>query len=224
MEWRRDAYKGERCFIIGTGASLLFELDLPKLETEFTVTCNGLFLWTGMPFVPTVWCCIDHPAFPVWRERIEALDTFRVAGLREGWPTETPKWQRVLQRRDLPIGEGCWGGTEQEFTWFAARANVVLTLCSQMAFWLGFKDVYLLGVDGWRDDAPLLHVYEVQDWLQGKLDRTPSSVDVRTQMATRRAVPAVTAAYEKHGRSITNLNPDTFNIGMPTGTLREVLC
>lgn len=223
IEWRQNAYKDERCFLIGTGSSLLFEDDLPRVVSEFSMTCNGLFLWDKMPFVPQVWGCIDHPAFPMWHKQIEALDTYRVAGLRASWPTETPLWKRVLQRRDMPLAEGHFGGLEEEFAWCAGRANVMWTLMAQMAFWLGFRWVYLLGVDGWQDGAPLLHVYELQDFLRGKLQRTPSSINERTQLSTRCAIPIARSIYEQHGRHLVNLNPESFTKGLESSTLKEVL-
>ena len=89
LKWEKDAYAGQRCFIIGTGASIMAE-DLRPLADEFTMGCNGLFLWRGMPFTPTVYCMIDPPAFGMWHTQIEQLDTYRVAGLRQldTWPKE----------------------------------------------------------------------------------------------------------------------------------------
>jgi len=221
--WKQNAYKGERCFLIGTGSSLLFERDLARTEPEFTMTCNGLFKWDGMPFQPRVHTMIDHPAFPLWQDDIESLDTFRVAGLRQGWPTDTPKWQRVLQRRDKALADGNWGGYDEEFTWCAGRANVMWTLLAQLAYWWGFSPVYVLGMDGGADHAPLIHCYEVQDHLLGKLDRTPSAVTGRTELSTRRAIPVVRRIYEENGREIINLNPNSFTKGLPVSTLADVL-
>ena len=225
MNWKHNAYKGKRAFVFGTGPSLTWEdpgLIRQVFENEFTVGMNGLFLWQGMVCPPTVVCMIDHPAFPMWCNQWEARDTFRVAGLREGWPEETPKWHRVLQRRDLKVWEN-WNGDGDDFDWFAGGANVLWTLVSQMVFWLGFDEMILLGCDGWSDKAPFVHSYELKDYFTGKIERTPSPVHERTQLAARKASMAVRDRFKAAGRMMVNTNSDNFLPKMEYKPLKEVL-
>jgi hypothetical protein len=232
LEFRdmRNIGEGQRCFILGTGPSLLWEnreLLQHVLDNEWSVGCNGLFKWEGIATPPVYYAMTDHPAFPMWREDIEKLDTYRVAGLRADWPGDTPLWHRVLQRRDMPVTEGNFGGLEAEFTWCAGRSNVVWSLCVQLAFWLGFKEVYLLGIDGvppaGEPPVPRLHCYEIKDFLLGRIAETTSNWNPRTVQSVQKAVPFVQSVYEEHGRKLVNLNPDSFVRGLSKSTLREVL-
>lgn len=227
MKWAKDAYAGERLFLFGTGPSLVWEkpgLITRVLENELSMGCNGLFLWEGMVKAPTIYTCIDHPAFPLWQKQIEELDTYRVAGLRHDWPTETPLWHRVLQRRDMPITKGYFSGCDEEFTWCAGRSNVVWSISVQLAYWLGFSEVYLLGVDGVNPDGgPRAHCYEVRDFMLGKMTDTPSDYNPRTIVSVRTAVPVVMKHFHAAGRKLINLNPDSFVGGIPKMKLAEVI-
>jgi hypothetical protein len=232
MQWAdyglyKDKYKGQRCFIFGTGVSLTWmprELIERVLKNEWTIGCNGLYLWEGMVKPPTFYCMIDHPAFPKWREGIEALDTIRVAGLRHDWSDKTPEWVRVLQRRDMRVTDGNFGGTDAKFTWCAGGSNVIWTLCTQLAFWLGFSEVYLLGNDGWTEGAPRVHCYELRDLLLGKITGTDSPINTRTFNAARLGERMVYHFYTQAGRTIVNCNPDSALMdGIPKRSLSEVV-
>jgi len=185
--------------------------------------CNGLFLWEGMVKPPTFYTMIDHPAMGFWAKDIEALDTCRIAGLRSDWPTDMPKWYVVDQRRDWPLSAGNFNGQDDDFTWCAGRANVIWSLSTQLAFWMGFDPVYILGVDGTPENGKRLHCYEVKDFILGKIEETKSDFNARTILSTRKSIPVVMDAYRRAGRSLINLNPDTFTRGIPTMTLKEAL-
>ena len=221
LKWEKDAYAGQRCFIIGTGASIMAE-DLRPLADEFTMGCNGLFLWKGLPFTPTVYCMIDHPAFGMWHKQIEQLDTYRVAGLRQldTWPKEDiSNWHVIEQRRDMAVYDGYWNGYLPDFTWCAGRSNVVWSLSAQLAFWLGFGEVFMLGVDGGRRG----HCYDYMDYLSGNKD-IGSAIPGKGDLHIRKTVIESVKHFEDAGRKIINLNPlsktgwEPYNV-----TLKEVL-
>jgi len=200
----RDSATGRRCFIIGTGKSLL-DVDLSLIEGECTFGVNGLVSYKGLPFSPMFYCMMDPIAFERWQDKVEQVPTLRIAGIRDGQTLD--EWITVEQRQDRAIEEGWFPGLESQFTWCSGCTNVVWGLVVPLAYWLGFQTVYLLGVDGGRFG----HCYD--------------DVEVDYSVANRMVTPEIIAktreVFEKDGRKIINLNPETE--GLPTATLQEVV-
>ena len=57
-EWLKDVhnkYVGERCFLMGTGPSLIEQLPLlEQMKTEYTFSCNRMKMFQGLPFTPWI--------------------------------------------------------------------------------------------------------------------------------------------------------------------------
>lgn len=137
-----DIHRGERCFIIGNGPSLR-KTDLTKLKNEYTFGMNRIYLFfEEMGFATTYFVsindlvieqCADEiaelpmPKFIAWHanrhfQRLPQSTIFL-------YTTYTgPKFQYDMTRR-------IWEG--------ATVTNVAL----QLAFYMGFKKVVLVGVD-----------------------------------------------------------------------------
>ena len=144
----RDKHRGERCFILGNGPSLN-QCDLTKLAGETTFGVNSIFLKTDeMGFVPTYYAVED---ILVAEDRAKQIDAFR-------GPT---KFFGNYLRRFL--GEGpdtLWTNVRvdyrqyENFPHFSEDAvrqiwvgGTVSYVCLQLAFMMGFRDVYLVGFD-----------------------------------------------------------------------------
>ncbi|MGH8568558.1 MAG: 6-hydroxymethylpterin diphosphokinase MptE-like protein, partial [Gammaproteobacteria bacterium] len=142
---RRYAGKG-RCFIIGNGPSLNCT-DLAKLRDEVTFGVNGLFLkFDEMGFTPTFYVVEDHLVAEDRARQINAirgpikLFPFHLAYcLNEGPDT------LFFNHRPRPSLAGF------EFSTDASRITytgcTVTFTCMQLAFYLGFPEIYLVGVD-----------------------------------------------------------------------------
>lgn len=148
----KNKFKGERCFIIGNGPSLN-KCDLSLLKNEYTFGVNGIFYKTKeMGFKPTFYMVEDGHVvddnqdqineydpdfkfFPsLYKEKIKASDNtyFFTADLG-------------FYRGDHP--SFCKPRFSDDFSELAYCGQSVTYLNLQLAFYLGFKEVYLIGMD-----------------------------------------------------------------------------
>ena len=138
----RDLHAGERCFILGNGPSLR-EMDLALLQDEITFGMNRIYLlFSEMGFETTYYLAINTlvieqsasdiarlamPKFITWRGRkwMELLDN--IAFLDTDY-TPPANFATDMKGR---IFEG----------------STVTYVAMQLAFYMGFQEVILIGVD-----------------------------------------------------------------------------
>ena len=147
----KDRYNGERCFIIGNGPSLKTH-DLDRLQNEITFASNHIYL----SFDKTSW----RPSYYVVQDDLfmeeqsksfcEAIDCVKFFSLDDalrigGFQAENAYYfgfdYRVAFRQhpykvDFSNEPGL-------FYW----CSTVTYTCLQLAAYMGFKEIYLLGVD-----------------------------------------------------------------------------
>jgi hypothetical protein len=136
----RDAHRGQRCFIIGNGPSLR-ETDLTLLRNEATFGLNRIYLiFDELGFNTTYLVTVNRLVVEQCRDEIAALPIpkFTTWGNRDLVPF-TPN---TLFLRSLPgprfftdITHGIWEGATVTF------------VAMQIAYYLGFQKVILIGVD-----------------------------------------------------------------------------
>jgi Protein of unknown function DUF115 len=141
----KNRYVGRRAFVIGNGPSLR-QTDVTKLAGEITIGSNGIFLLTEEKgFRPTFYTAEDRL---VAEDRAAAICRF--GGTTKIFPLDLSCWLRRDQdtiyvnflRRypNFPRFSSafekyvCWGGTVTFFN-------------LQLAYYLGIREVYLVGVD-----------------------------------------------------------------------------
>ena len=127
-------HKGEACVIIGNGPSLQ---DVPKewLDKHITFGSNKIY---GLPYVPDYYCIID-----------EAMLHNCLPTLKEGW---RPKKQMFLRAEaciedNFPIYPIVHNGFSRNISNFVVMGGTVTYAMMQIANWLGFDQMYLVGVD-----------------------------------------------------------------------------
>lgn len=152
LEAMRNKHAGERCFIIGNGPSLN-ELDLSKIGNEAAIGVNGLFYkCRDIGWWPRYYCVEDSS---VMKENLDQIIAF---------PAEQ-KFFPALYNRLHPhddnvnffvMNRGFYEAKSPNFsvprfsTDFAQRAycgQSVTYINLQLAFHLGFTEVYLIGMD-----------------------------------------------------------------------------
>lgn len=144
----KDQFRGKnRCFIIGNGPSLN-RTNLSKLKNEISFGVNGIFLNTFPPsFRPTFYVVEDHL---VAEDRAEQINQFN--GVIKLFPTylayclrEAPDtiFFNHLPRKSAPHGfDFSLNASEVTYT-----GGTVTFTCMQLAYFLGFKEIILIGVD-----------------------------------------------------------------------------
>lgn len=144
----RDIHKGKRCFIIGNGPSLRIE-DLEKLKNEVTFAANKIFVaFEDTDWRPTYYCLQDFVLINEEVDKIEGIDSKAkfVAG------NELVDRGRYLKdciyfflnvkkfNPQLPLF------SENPAKWISEGYTVTYAEI-QLAVYMGFTEIYLLGVD-----------------------------------------------------------------------------
>jgi len=149
--WRRDSirrlgtlqdkHRGQRCFIVGNGPSLR-QTDMSKLRGEFSIGMNRIFLmFPELGFQTTYLCSINDLVIEQSAADLQALRMPRFFSWR------ARKWLRPAE--DLYFLHTTYTGPRfsgdiRGRLWEGATVtNVAL----QVAFYLGFQEAILIGVD-----------------------------------------------------------------------------
>jgi hypothetical protein len=139
----KNLHAGERCFILGNGPSLN-RTDLSLLKDEFTFGTNRIYmLEKSRDFRPTYYVVANELVAEQCRNEIAALPMPKFAGwhCRDFFNYRnddvTYLWTRCGLRSWFygDLTEGCWEG------------STVTMVCLQLAFYMGFREVVLIGVD-----------------------------------------------------------------------------
>lgn len=153
MEKLRDIHEGKRCYIIGNGPSLNLE-DLDKLKNEYTFASNKIFLlYPKTAWRPTYYCVEDDLVFEQNQSKIRAIK-----GSVKLFPIYAYEFfedaDDVYYFKQSVIGSFKNPLTDPEFPGFSSDAadrvywgSTIIYTQIQLAAHMGFKEIYLLGVD-----------------------------------------------------------------------------
>jgi len=137
----KNIHKGERCFIIANGPSLN-KMDLSLLKDEITIGMNRIYLMENkMGFLPTYLTVFDIPIqLKQFTDEYESINV--------------PKFYNWLSRNLFSNKEeinffNCHftKDFQPDFTKSIGNSRSVTAICIQLAFYMGFKEVYIVGKD-----------------------------------------------------------------------------
>ncbi len=144
LEHLKNTHKGERCFLIGNGPSLTAK-DLDLLQDEYTFGTNMVYkIFDQTQWRPTFHCISDS----IYGSKL---------GLELSKNVKSPLFttERTYRRmRKRPV-DTTYVHTIQSDR-YKVKGNIqsycmikatVLSLAAEMAFHMGFSEIYLLGVD-----------------------------------------------------------------------------
>ena len=141
----KQRHRGQRIFIIGNGPSLK-KTNIRLLKKEITIGCNGIFLiFDEMGFLPTYYTVEDTL---VAEDRANTIN--RIQGTTKVFPYDLRyclrpdsdtifinflrRYRGFPQFSPLFENRAYWGGT-------------VTYLNMQLAYYLGAREIYLVGID-----------------------------------------------------------------------------
>ena len=138
----KDIHRGERCFIIGNGPSLNLT-DLSKLKDEFTFGMNRIYLmFPELGFTTTYFASINDLVIEQCAEEIAALPIPKFIA----WHSN-----RHFQRfpEDMVFLYTTYTGPQfsYDMTRRVWEGATVTNVALQLAFYMGFEQVILIGVD-----------------------------------------------------------------------------
>ena len=166
IEELRGVASSKRCFILGNGPSLA-GVDLSALESETVFVTNWFANHEDAHVLkPDYYCICSHELFGGWgqevphfnddlRQRIEALEDsttlvlpFRFMPYVESGGLFDQHDRRYLLFDRPKAGIDTVGSIETDLSQpLHDGYTVIITYCLPLAKWLGFKEIYLLGVD-----------------------------------------------------------------------------
>lgn len=146
----KDIHKGERAFVLGNGPSLN-KCNLDNLKEEISFGVNSIFLKSN--FSPTYYVVEDHH---VARDNRREIHDFKLPELKF-----IPRnYKHIIQSDEKTVFYNMNTGYYQPHSSnfciprFSGNASArmycsqsVTMMCLQLAFWMGFEKVYLIGMD-----------------------------------------------------------------------------
>lgn len=152
----KDIHKGERCFIVCTGPSLTMD-DLELLKKEITFGMNSLCLVEDKSdFRPTYYGIMDNIVYNKFKDNIERFckDNMTVfASDRIARNNSIPSSWNILpvnvayHTYDRWFKHNYWCKFSDNIYRLSYDMYSVTHLLIQVAAYMGFKDIYLVGAD-----------------------------------------------------------------------------
>lgn len=138
----RNAHRGKRCFIVANGPSLK-RVDFSKLKNEYTIGMNRIYLMKGVNgFMPNYLVSIDKECQLLQfteeydRTQVPSFYNWDLRGLFSKSDNQIFIKGRFSPAFSKDIAEERMG-----------NGKSVTYACIQLAFHLGFEEVYLIGKD-----------------------------------------------------------------------------
>jgi hypothetical protein len=146
LETYRDCYRGKRCFIIGNGPSLQ-QTDLNLLRDEYTFGLNRIYLlFPELGFQTSFLVSVNEYILDQFAQEFSNLSLPRFLTWR------SRKWfaRQAVKDQDLLFIDSDFTGVENFFGDALGRlfeGFTVTYIALQLAFFMGFEQSILVGVD-----------------------------------------------------------------------------
>ncbi len=143
-----NLYSGKRCFIIGNGPSLRVE-DLEKLKDEICFGSNRIYnIFDKTDWRPTYYCVQDIKLIEKSTDEINKIRGInKIIGIVKYIP-----YKKLTNAYFINLHCKEFYPDLPEFSVDVANAGIyegytVSYMCLQLAIYMGFKEIYLLGID-----------------------------------------------------------------------------
>ncbi len=215
-----NKHQGERCFILGNGTSLN-DVELEKLDAP-AFGSNRIYL-SG--YTPKYYCCVNPLVLKQYWKDIAEMDCVKFLGAGAVSELgEMGKYKGEILPIDTSLTMPSFGNPEGRI-W---EGHTVTYVMMQLAYYMGFTDVILLGVDhdyGAAAQRPneLMEAHGVDkyhfhpDYFTGGAKWNAPDLQ-RSEIAYSLAK----LAYESSGRKITNASAWTKLSIFPLETLNRI--
>lgn len=148
----KNKFEGKRCFILGNGPSLNTQ-DLKLLKNEYSFAVNGIFYKTEeMGYKPTFFVVEDGAVVKDNLEKIEKYDcdyrffpSIYKPKMKNRKNTCFFNMDRSFYEKRSPYFEVPRFAVDCENQIYCGQSVTIVNL--QLAYYLGFKEVYLIGMD-----------------------------------------------------------------------------
>ena len=202
----KDTKKGKRCFILGNGPSLTID-DLNKLKNEDTFAFNRIyFMFDKTEWRPTYYMCVDVGVLGMNLPTIEKLKLPNIILsdiARKSVKDCSSNIHYIYDYSRFKVNR--WGFDtpyiSEDVSDHCCFCFTVTYDAIQLAIYMGYSEIYLLGVD---------HNYSVKTDSKGHITRDESVKDyfegLEKTAITAMNYEATTAAFEAARRYADNHN------------------
>ena len=143
----KGAFDGKRCFVIGTGPSLTIS-DLEKLRNEFTFGTNRIYeLFDQTDWRPTFYVNQDSELIKKFKDRIAEVPSkylFLPVDFKTLFVDDSRINYFVLKHKEYYPNMAPFSGDVSKYL---SQGFTVTYGAIQIAVYMGFKEIYLIGVD-----------------------------------------------------------------------------
>lgn len=141
LQLYRNKHEGERCFIIGNGPSLK-GMELSPLRNEYTFGLNRIYiLFPEIGFKTTYLVSVNHLVLKQSGSDISSLNIPKFISARG--KNDVEEDQNTIFIRNCP-----WGlKFSKDPPWCVSDGATVTYVAMQLAYFMGFSQVILIGVD-----------------------------------------------------------------------------
>ncbi len=145
LDQYRNIHRGKRCFVIANGPSLA-RMNLDKLKNEFTMSMNRAYLlYDELGFLPSYYVCANELVLEQFADDIAGLKLPRFVNFsRRKYFTHYKDDHGLLFLR---FGFKLNDQFEGDVTSAISSGGTVTFACLQLAYFMGFDEVILIGMD-----------------------------------------------------------------------------
>lgn len=152
LERFKNIHFGKRCFIVATGSSLqIKDLEILKEHGEICISMNKIFkIFDETTWRPDYYVAQDFRMMKNYEEEILALDVKGVF-ISDGY---APFIEKVKNKHNIYINHMgvVWDTSEdvpfsEDISRICYISGTVAYSCFQIAAYMGFTEIYLLGID-----------------------------------------------------------------------------
>ena len=206
----KNICQGKRCFIIGNGPSLTVE-DLERLKSEYTFAANRIYeIFSLTDWRPWAYLAVDKKFVSANCEIIRQIPCqWKVISYEAG--VDTTDWDHTIQVHggclNFPIdrGKANYSYIQEDLTKGFSNGYTVTFAAIQLAIYMGFTEIYLLGIDFnysvYLDKKGRVKTQNAQDYFYGK---KLNNISIQVLEPTRYAYQVSRQYCDKHGIVIRN--------------------
>lgn len=215
IESFHNKYKGRRCFLIGNGPSLRLE-DLNRLKGEICFGCNMIYkVFERTEWRPAFLCVSDRVVAQAVSEQLQSCPQSILWASRTAYHLMKYKGDGLIYVTNLNKEKFFVHGNMAEY-YVPSRATV-MTFMVELAMYMGFSKIYMLGVDftigrskndhfmnSYRDqEMTLLERKKMRNMFRGE-DIGVHEAQVRLESRALYAYEQLEKYAKKHGYHVYN--------------------
>lgn len=145
----KNAHKGERCFLIANGPSLTVE-DLGLLKEEYSFGCNKIFyLFDQTEWRPTYYCILDIDYIDRYQDEIFAhidMPIFTNNKVAKRIKPKNKEGKTILYSQQIMYTKFKAWPNLMSYT-YATKQGTIMSYVMAVAIFMGFSEIYVLGMD-----------------------------------------------------------------------------